>query len=102
MKEMIESSDSIITRSGYTTIMELVSLNRTALIIPTPGQTEQEYLADYLSEKGLFYTVSQGEIKTGITLRPGKTVWQCDINRQSSILLTEALNELLDKHHKKG
>jgi UDP-N-acetylglucosamine:LPS N-acetylglucosamine transferase len=51
MKEMIESSDFIITRSGYTTLMELISLNRTALIIPTPGQTEQEYLADYLSER---------------------------------------------------
>jgi len=52
MKEIIESSRNIIARSGYTTIMELVSLNCTALIIPTPGQTEQEYLAKYLSEKG--------------------------------------------------
>jgi hypothetical protein len=102
MKEIILGSESIITRSGYSTIMELVSLNCSALIIPTPGQTEQEYLADYLSEKGWFYTVSQGEIKAGITLPPGKTVWQCDINRQSSILLTESLNELLDKHHKKS
>jgi spore coat polysaccharide biosynthesis predicted glycosyltransferase SpsG len=100
MKEIIEDSDSIITRSGYTTIMELTSLNCTALIIPTPGQTEQEYLADYLSEKGWFYTVSQSEIKAGITIRQGKTVWQGEINRQSSILLTEALNELLEKCHK--
>ena len=72
MKEIIAGSDSIITRSGYTTIMDLVSLNCTALIIPTPGQTEQEYLAEYLSEKGLFHTVSQGEIKAGILLPPGK------------------------------
>jgi UDP-N-acetylglucosamine transferase subunit ALG13 len=99
MKEIIADSDSIITRSGYTSIMELVSLNCTALIIPTPGQTEQEYLAEYLSEKGWFYTVSQGELKAGISLRQGKTIWQGEINRQSSILLTEALNELLEKHH---
>ena len=29
-------------------------MNCSALLIPTPGQTEQEYLADYLSEKGWF------------------------------------------------
>lgn len=101
MKEMIESSNSIITRSGYSTIMELVSLNFTALIIPTPGQTEQEYLAEYLSEKGWFYTVSQDKIDAGILLRPGKTVLHTEINRLSSILLSEAVNELLDKHHKR-
>ena len=28
-------------------------------MVPTPGQTEQEYLANYLNEKGLFYTMSQ-------------------------------------------
>jgi len=102
MKEMITGSESIITRSGYTTIMELVSLNCSALLIPTPGQTEQEYLAEYLSEKGWFSTISQSEIKAGISLPSNKAVWSGEIIEQSSILLTEALNELLEKHHKKG
>jgi hypothetical protein len=102
MKGMITSSDSIITRAGYTTIMELVSLNCTALIIPTPGQTEQEYLAEYLSEKGWFYTVSQDEIKAGMSIRKEKACWQGELNRQSSILLTEALKELLEKNHKEN
>ena len=101
MKEMIESSDCIITRSGYTTIMELVSLNCSALIIPTPGQTEQEYLAKYLSEKGWFKTLTQNEINEGISLRSEINVCLDEINSQSSILLTEGLNELLEKHHKK-
>jgi len=101
MKEMIENSELIITRSGYTTLMELVSLNRTALIIPTPGQTEQEYLADYLSEKGWFITYKQKEIKDGILLPPDKHVRYDEINSQSSVLLTAALNELLEKDHKK-
>jgi predicted glycosyltransferase len=102
MKDILTGSDIIITRSGYTTIMELVSMNCTALIIPTPGQTEQEYLAEYLSEKGWFHTVSQDEISSEILLRPGETMSHHDINRQSSILLTEALTELLEKHHKAG
>ncbi len=102
MKEMILSSDSIITRAGYTTIMELVSLNCTALIIPTSGQTEQEYLAEYLSEKGWFRTVSQDEIKEGLILRNDKPLLQVELNRQSSILLNDALKELLEKIHKKS
>ena len=64
MSEALLSSDCIISRSGYTTIMELISLGCTALIIPTPGQTEQEYLAGYLEEKGWFSTLTQKKIAT--------------------------------------
>jgi hypothetical protein len=100
MKEIIESSENIITRSGYTTIMELVSMNCTALLIPTPGQTEQEYLAEYLSEKGWFYTIKQDELKSGISLTPGELRCPGEINLKSRILLNEALKEMLEKHHK--
>ena len=100
MKEIIQSSENIITRSGYTTIMELVSLNCTALIIPTPGQTEQEYLAAYLSEKGWFNTIVQDEVKTGISLIRGELRCPGEINAKSRILFNEAIKEMLDKHHK--
>jgi UDP-N-acetylglucosamine transferase subunit ALG13 len=100
MKELIESSDCVISRSGYTTIMELVSLNCSALIIPTPGQTEQEYLAEYLSEKGWFCTIKQQEIKNGLSFPPQKTLLHGEIIRESGILMNKALNEMLEKHHK--
>ncbi len=44
----------IISRSGYSTIMDLHVLNRTAEIIPTPGQSEQEYLAELHNSKNSF------------------------------------------------
>jgi uncharacterized protein (TIGR00661 family) len=54
----------IITRSGYTTIMELAELDKKkALLLPTPGQTEQEYLADYYETEGYFHHVSQYHVK---------------------------------------
>jgi UDP-N-acetylglucosamine:LPS N-acetylglucosamine transferase len=59
--QLINDSDFVICRSGYSSIMDLVSLQKTAVLIPTPGQTEQEYLADYLYKKGLFYALSQRE-----------------------------------------
>ena len=57
-KLMLEAS-LVICRSGYTTIMDLVKLGKKAVLVPTPGQTEQEYLARYLDEKGLFPFVRQ-------------------------------------------
>jgi UDP:flavonoid glycosyltransferase YjiC (YdhE family) len=101
MKEMITGSESIISRSGYTTIMELISMNCSALLIPTPGQPEQEYLAGYLSEKGWFHTIPQSEIKEGIYMPSKEAKWPGDIISQSRILLAEALKELLEENHKK-
>jgi UDP-N-acetylglucosamine:LPS N-acetylglucosamine transferase len=49
----------IVCRSGYSTIMDLIKLHKHAFLIPTPGQTEQEYLATYLVEKKWFLSVSQ-------------------------------------------
>lgn len=100
MKEVIESSDNIITRSGYTAIMELMSLNCSALIIPTPGQTEQEYLAEYLSHKGYFKTISQNELIEGISFCSDKCITAGEVNSESILLLNEALREMLEIHHK--
>jgi uncharacterized protein (TIGR00661 family) len=55
---MLQSA-MIISRCGYTTIMDLVKLKKKAILIPTPGQPEQEYLARYLKGKKIFYTVDQ-------------------------------------------
>jgi predicted glycosyltransferase len=102
MEKMISGSRGIISRSGYSTIMELVSMNRSALIIPTPGQTEQEYLAAYLAEKGWFSTVTQDEITTDLKIPESFKLHMNEIVKESSGLLTKALTELLEKHHEKG
>ncbi len=44
----------IISRAGYTTIMDLVELNKKAILFPTPNQTEQEYLAGHLKNNDSF------------------------------------------------
>lgn len=54
LHSMLTSAKYIICRSGYSTIMDLAAIRRTAFLVPTPGQTEQEYLASYLQKKGLF------------------------------------------------
>jgi predicted glycosyltransferase len=59
-EDMMNRAKFIISRSGYTTVMELVELDKTrVLMLPTPGQTEQEYLADYYEQLRYFHHVSQ-------------------------------------------
>lgn len=59
LNEAILSADVLVSRSGYSTILDLVKLEKPALLVPTPGQTEQEYLAKQLASKGLFASQSQ-------------------------------------------
>lgn len=51
LKEYMLKADEIICRSGYSSIMDLYALGKlkNATLIPTPGQSEQEYLAEYIS-----------------------------------------------------
>jgi UDP-N-acetylglucosamine transferase subunit ALG13 len=60
MKEAILSSSIIVSRSGYSTIMDLAVLKKKAIFVPTPGQTEQEYLAQRCMKAGFAYTETQG------------------------------------------
>jgi uncharacterized protein (TIGR00661 family) len=61
LESAILASDIVISRSGYSTIMDLAVLNKKAIFIPTPGQTEQEYLAQSLMEKGIAYFQEQSK-----------------------------------------
>ncbi len=62
LQKYFNRSKLIVSRSGYSTIMELVELRKKALFIPTPGQTEQLLLAERLKTLGWYYTVSQSEL----------------------------------------
>ncbi len=62
LEKTIAQSKYIITRSGYSTIMDLICLNRTAILVPTPGQSEQEYLAFFYDQRKMFYIVTQEDL----------------------------------------
>jgi UDP-N-acetylglucosamine transferase subunit ALG13 len=62
LHDIILSSRLVVCRSGYSSVMDLIALGAKALLIPTPGQTEQEYLARYLSSRGWFASVSQQDV----------------------------------------
>lgn len=59
LNDAMLASDMVLSRSGYTTLMDLAKLNKKAILIPTPGQSEQVYLGEFLMEKGYFYSLPQ-------------------------------------------
>lgn len=66
LNKAIASSDLVVCRSGYSTIMDLVALGKKALLIPTPGQTEQEYLAGYYENQQISITQNQSELDLAV------------------------------------
>ncbi|MFO7844570.1 MAG: glycosyltransferase [Bacteroidales bacterium] len=56
---LIKQSGIVVCRAGYSSIMDLYVAGAQAVLVPTPGQTEQEYLAAYLKQKGYFYSATQ-------------------------------------------
>lgn len=90
INELLLNSKHIICRSGYSSIMDLVALQQTAFLIPTPGQTEQEYLAKHLTGQQLFVTCPQSLVNL-------KNVLEQLENFTSNLQLVKFENELLKK-----
>ena len=55
-------AEFIIGRSGYSTVMDIAALQKKSILIPTPGQTEQEYLADHLKKKRFAFCIKQNDL----------------------------------------
>jgi predicted glycosyltransferase len=60
--QTIQQAACVVSRAGYSSIMDWYVLNKKAVLVPTPGQTEQEYLARHLHRLGLFYCVKETDL----------------------------------------
>lgn len=59
LQPIVRAAHMVICRSGYSTIMDLVAMGKRAILIPTPAQTEQQYLARMLHKQHLFMEARQ-------------------------------------------
>lgn len=66
LQTTLNESEIILARSGYSTIMDLAALGKKCFLIPTPGQFEQQYLAEDLAAKGFAPFSAQSEFKIGL------------------------------------
>lgn len=94
LNELILTSKIIIARSGYTTVMDIAALQQKAIFIPTPGQTEQEYLANYLSEKKYCMAETQDGFNLHKALDKLESATLVPYPKLENKLLQEAINAL--------
>ncbi len=62
LASLLNKAEWVISRTGYTTVMDLAQLKKKAVLVPTPGQTEQEYLGRVYKATNWFDIQKQGEL----------------------------------------
>jgi uncharacterized protein (TIGR00661 family) len=96
-REMQQAS-LVICRSGYSTIMDIFSMQKKAVFIPTPGQSEQEYLANYLTKKEMAASILQKDFSLANAIQLAQDfLYQIPaivINTELSKAVAALLNEI--------
>lgn len=95
LQQVIESSAMIIARSGYSTVMDMAALRKKVIFIPTPGQTEQEYLAKTLAEKRIAFCSQQKSFDLQHALNESRSFTGFREFNFESHLLSDAIDSLL-------
>jgi UDP-N-acetylglucosamine transferase subunit ALG13 len=100
LNQKIMESAVVICRSGYSSLMDLVALQKNAILIPTEGQTEQEYLADTLARQNRFICQKQKGLNLEFALSEvPKTIGFTDFlqeNDDKPKTLQQVVHELLE------
>jgi uncharacterized protein (TIGR00661 family) len=89
LKSVMLNTEVIICRSGYSSIMDIVTVGKRAIFIPTPGQPEQEYLARYMMDKKIFFSMSQHDFDLFYALEMAKNFPGMVLQNDYSILNEE-------------
>ncbi len=72
-QDAVVGSEIILSRGGYSTLMDLNTIGlKKSILVPTPGQTEQEYLGELMQEKGMSITFKQKGLLLEVALEKAK------------------------------
>ncbi len=66
--QILETADLVISRSGYSSIMDMYALKKSCVFVPTPRQTEQEYLANRLMSNKIIYCQTESDFNLDIAI----------------------------------
>lgn len=92
----------VISRSGYSTVMDIAKLGKKAILVPTPGQPEQEYLGRYLAQKGFAPVLAQHGFSLGKALELATSFNYQPLKNTSSTGLPGAVASLLNRIKEKN
>jgi UDP-N-acetylglucosamine transferase subunit ALG13 len=86
LESVLVHSSVVIARSGYSSIMDLATLGKKVIFVPTPGQTEQEYLGEYVGSKHIAIVQNQAEFNLREALANLSTVSNLPTTSPNSLL----------------
>ncbi len=95
LQKAIRNADLIVSRSGYSTIMDLIALKKNAVFIPTPGQPEQTVLANYLDKKGIIVARSQENFDLREAIEASKSYKGLGVFEMDMTYLATALDSVV-------
>ena len=96
MESVMRSAAIIVCRSGYSSVMDINALGLQSILIPTPGQTEQEYLADYLMQNKFAVKGNQDDLNLQDLLQKAAGFSYDGFINQDDSLLAKVVTGFLD------
>jgi uncharacterized protein (TIGR00661 family) len=97
LQKAIQQAIFVVSRCGYTTLMELTVLRKRCILIPTPGQTEQEYLAKHVMEQKMAMSIPQHKFKLSNAIELAELFNYKLIERSYENNIPRIVNKLLHK-----
>lgn len=95
LNDEMMKAEYIISRSGYSTVMDCMLLQKKTIFIPTPGQTEQEYLGNYLMKKRMAVSLNQKEVSLEKALAKAKAFEYELTSLQPTLTLQSTIGDLV-------
>ncbi len=93
MQDLMLRCQLLISRSGYSTLMDAMALGTPIACIPTPGQTEQEYLSIRLATKGWSVSMDQEHFNLEELIGKAEGMQDMKMNRDYQSPLEEIVGE---------
>ncbi len=99
MEPIMRSAALIVCRSGYSSVMDINELRQRSVLIPTPGQTEQEYLAAYLMKNRFAISADQSNLNLRQLVELATKFCYDGFVKPDETLLTNAVDNFLSDCH---
>lgn len=95
LEPVLRGAGLVISRGGYSTVMDLIVLGKQAVFIPTPQQTEQLYIAASLMKRRIAFSMDQENFVLKTALRESPSYSGLGGFKNTDGLLTNEIKQLL-------
>ena len=95
LQKAIGSAAFVLARTGYSSVMELMLLQKKCILIPTPGQTEQEYLARHLMQTQQALCLPQHKLRLSRALELAESFPYRLYDYENGACLRQAIDQLM-------